>query len=506
MKRVRFDSRGVVMMEFIIAILPVLIAFLGFVQLAFLAMAKLSVHHAAALATRAATVVLEEADVKTAGGPPGSPDNIYSDLPAGALEVSKPDDKKGSSKAGVAQSQSQVSAASSSGSSSKSTTQNMQDIMGGLERTDSRIKQIRTAAYWPLLAVSPDLTQDGIDVANSLLPGESAPKLNVKSAIGTAGYRRIMGAFMYNMGAVAVTFPTAPGEKELTGGLFQPHDMLNVRVTYLFRCQVPLVSLIMCSSGWALLFGSAWIDPFVLKSVASTVGDVPQRPEDLPAWSDEWRRTKAMRVDAFKGHEAEFKQVEWPFMLDVLLALPGARYVVLQSEASLPLQGAEYYKRATTDDMEDMWKKQEQKQQQGGGSATPGVADALKPVGDAVAKTADQIDSEVTSAKQAIDDVRSTAADAKKTASSAQQTAKSTAQSAKTAKQQSAAALRGIQQTAKGAGSEFKDAASQAVGAVKQDVTNTTKNVEDQLKKSGKSILPQGISPSEGMSLDDFTQ
>jgi hypothetical protein len=393
------------MAEFLIALMPILLAFLGFTQLCFIAIAKLAVRHSAALATRAAVVVLEEAD-----GIPGVPANIYSGFPAGGLEVDKPATNSGSDSGSVDKAQANVSDVSSTAANSDSTKRTMDGLLGSTDRTSSRIKQIRTAAYWPLLAISPNLIDDGVDLASGLSNGQVFPKMTVKTAIGTSDAARILGAFLYNLGAVAVTFPRAAGSKELTDGSFDAGALITTRVSYLFRCQVPLVSPIICSSGWALMFGDAWVDPVTLHNVVKTVGSPPKSAQDLPGWVDEWKQTKAFRdrqqqrVDAFKGREAEFRQVEWPFMLDVLLAWPGARYVVLSAEAQLPLQSANYYPRVSDKDMQNMWGLQA-KQQQSGGSL-PNVRETFKPLGDAVVATATRVAGGMDQVTGAVDKVR----------------------------------------------------------------------------------------------------
>jgi Flp pilus assembly protein TadG len=54
------DCRGVVMLEFLVAFVPVLVLFLGVLQLALLAVAQLAVQHAAIAGARSASVVLDD--------------------------------------------------------------------------------------------------------------------------------------------------------------------------------------------------------------------------------------------------------------------------------------------------------------------------------------------------------------------------------------------------------------------------------------------------------------
>ena len=396
--RLASSSAGVVMMEFLIALLPVMLAFLGFTQFCFAGIAKLMVRHSAAMASRAAVVVLEES-----GELPGVKKDIYSGFIAGGLEIDRPDPKQKGS-ANVASSQAQVGQVTSgpnNGSKSKGRTM---DVMGAADRSSTRIKQIRTAAYFPLLTVSPNLFDQGL-----------SPDA-VDKAIGGAGDIRALGALMYNMGAVAVTFPKDLKSKELTDGKFPANSLVTTRVTYLFRCQVPLAAALMCDSGWALLFGDAWFDPFAMSSIVRMVGKPPTRPEDVPAWTATWKNEKSVhdlrqkRVEAYLGHEKDFEQVEWPFMLDLLLAMPGARYMVLTAEAQLPLQSARYYPRMPTDadgdkKMEEMWKRQDEERKKQ--MQMPDVRETTRPAGQQVASAMQGFDNGVTQLQKGIDEIKS---------------------------------------------------------------------------------------------------
>jgi len=407
---VTYDGRGVVMAEFLMAMLPIMLAFLGFTQFCFAGIAKLAVRHAAALVTRAAVVVIEEGK-----GLPGIGDDMYSGLLPGALEVEKPQ-KGGTGSGSASNSQTQVSQLSGANNNSSSTKGGRtMDVAGSAERHESRIKMIRTAAYWPLLAVSPSLFDDGVQIGQSVERGDIFQKLKVRTAIGRATPDRAFGALLYNMGAVAVTFPKAPGLQDYTDGHFQGDELITARVTYLFRCQVPLASLLMCASGWSLLFGDAWLDPLAMRSIVKMVGDPPSKAEDLPEWSARWKQEKAVhdrqqqRVAAFKGREKEFEQVEWPFMLDVLLAMPGTRYMVLSAEAQLPLQGARYYQRAGEQEMEEMWKRLEDKRKNQ--TQLPDVRDALRPVQKLVADAANEVDQAVEKINGTVNDIKTQVAE-----------------------------------------------------------------------------------------------
>jgi predicted nucleic acid-binding Zn-ribbon protein len=479
------DRRGVVMMEFIIALLPVMLAFLGFTQFCFAGIAKLAVRHSAALVTRAAVVVLEEAE-----GIPGVPDNIYEGFKAGGLEISRPETaQNGAAGVNNAQTQvSQVTSATDNKSSNKSQGRGM-DVLGSVDRSTSRIKQIRTAAYVPLLFVSPSLIDDGIQLVDNISSGQLFQKLKVRTALGEAGGERVLGALLYNMGAVAVTFPKEPGSKELTDGMFEPNELITARVTYLFRCQVPLASLLLCASGWSLLFGDAWFDPVAIRSIVRMVGDPPTKAEDLPKWTARWKQEKSVhdrqqqRVEAFKGHEKEFQEVEWPFMLDVLLAMPGARYMVLSAEAQLPLQSAKYYPRANADDMKTMWDAQDEKKKNQ--TQMPDVREGLRSVKDLVSNAANKIDKQVDDIKDTVNDLKQQVNEGVATATATYDKVKTQANELVSGAQkkydEAKSAVDGKLRQANAAFNSAKAAAQQTLQGVKDEAAGLVKDAKKEL-------------------------
>src|SRR5690606_26217574 len=107
--------------------------------------------------------------------------------------------------------------------------------LGGqvVERGSARMRDIRSAALLPLLAVAPSAAQldDEADIA---------------SAIGTGPARAATGARIYNHAALAVTFPEASRGDAFRDRITEPEGPLTVRVTYLFHCGIPLVPILMC--------------------------------------------------------------------------------------------------------------------------------------------------------------------------------------------------------------------------------------------------------------------
>jgi len=336
----RHPEGGVVMMEFLIALLPVMILFLGMAQFSMAAVAKLLVRHSAVVGARAAVVVLEESvDV------PGAPEEVYDGAPAGDLQL---DDSGGDP------AETQSEAIQQAGNQVNNTTALQDQIQGLMEIVDrghSRIAQIRTASYFPLLAISPDLLSDGF----SLLFGSdalSSERQTVRGAIGDTGISRIVGAFLYNLGAVAVTFPTAPGSDETREQPYGHGDEVTVRVTYMMRCNVPIASLLLCDSGLALLAGTAFIDPGLWWELRNLPPTEEIRAQNLPAHIadvqdalDRYERRQE-RIDGFNEHSDELDQAESTIVQTLLLLRPGARYMLIQAEATLPVQSARYYPRA----------------------------------------------------------------------------------------------------------------------------------------------------------------
>ena len=76
------DARGAVLAEFVIAILPILTAFLCFVQLGHLATAKLVMQHGAIVGARAAAVI-----TNGKGDNPGQPDGVHADVVAQGVDL-----------------------------------------------------------------------------------------------------------------------------------------------------------------------------------------------------------------------------------------------------------------------------------------------------------------------------------------------------------------------------------------------------------------------------------
>jgi hypothetical protein len=174
------DQRGVVMLEFLLAFLPIFALFLGLLQLALLEVADLVVRHAAIAGARSASVVLYD-------------DPQYYD-----------------------------------GTQS-----------GDARDPSPRMAVIRGAVHARLAAIAP---------AWSVLEGAVDPGLrpSVADAIGEADLSRIALALaLYLPATTAIAFPRAPGSSELLDQLAST-EALTVRITQLVPCAVPLAGALLC--------------------------------------------------------------------------------------------------------------------------------------------------------------------------------------------------------------------------------------------------------------------
>jgi hypothetical protein len=179
------DARGVVMLEFLIAFVPIFTLFLGTVQLALLAAAQLVVQHAAICGARSASVVIDD-------------DPRFYGAPRNELERD--------------------------------------------EHVDGpRLAAIRRAVHAPLIAIAPDA-----HVVQTLLGARPEPA-SVARALGASGSARFdVESARYLPIAAALVFPLEPGGGVIARGRFELSDRVSVRVSYLLPCSVPLVARWAC--------------------------------------------------------------------------------------------------------------------------------------------------------------------------------------------------------------------------------------------------------------------
>lgn len=201
------DKRGVVFLELLIAFVPMWSFFLCILQLAFIGHADLIVKHSADSAARSAAVVL-----------PDDP-NEY----GGEAKMSVARNAVTAAELGLALGQ--IGSAAQVGASGAGLSHAFSSApLVNLGR--SRLNTIRLAAHVPLMPLAPE------NVGRHSKP-------SIAKAIGSR--RRLLTALYYQPLALAVTFPGLRGsvanEPEIT-----------VRVTYAFRCTVPLARRILCRS------------------------------------------------------------------------------------------------------------------------------------------------------------------------------------------------------------------------------------------------------------------
>jgi hypothetical protein len=192
------DDRAVVTVEVLLALLPVLLAFLGAVQLSFVAAARLVVAHSAIVAARSAAVVLDD-DPRFYGGEP-----------RGHVGGSRRSGSRGTPP------------------SPSGTVTDPLALLGAEAEGEGRLAVIRRAAAAPLAALAPDPSE----MVRWL--GQEPP--SVRSAIGAPGLGRIaLGLGAWGDVALVVKVEAPPSE-----------DTVVVRVGYLFHCGVPLAARFSC--------------------------------------------------------------------------------------------------------------------------------------------------------------------------------------------------------------------------------------------------------------------
>ncbi len=265
-------QRGTVFIEFLISFVPFFLLFLGTTQLCLIYAAQLVVHHAAVQAVRVAVVTFDDDPC------------FHSGEARGVLPTKAKQGGDGLVGRGLA-------ALKLDG------TGKSPGAAGG--RGGSRLTKVRNAAYLPLAAISPSPQQLAamLPWAAVALPGLTSDQ-SVRAALGDPSALRIAaGLATYNRLASAITFPVEPGSKDLRNPAKEEvgiDDLVTVRVTYLFSCNVPVVREFMCES-----FGAS-------KQLAREMG------------AAEW-----------KG-------------LVPMLAGSRSKFVALRGEATLPNQGAAY--------------------------------------------------------------------------------------------------------------------------------------------------------------------
>jgi len=309
---------GVAYVEFLIAFTPVFLCFLGIVQLAFIASAKLVVQHAAITGVRSAIVVLEDDH------------NDYREDGFGVISYLGSDSRRSSFQEKL------PTVMQWFGADGSSFDHNLLYNRGG-----PRLRDIRFAVYLPLLAISPSIEQIGgwFGIEFDMCNWQNEAKTSLRRAIGRCPALRFATGLVYNRAAAAVTFPNAPGSDSFVQGALGPQDTVTLRVTYLYPCAVPLVSRFICNS---------LLD---LSGLGPSIGEIRQAVENADPTDVEglYERFRSItheargRVDQYAQTVKELSYTEMPGML-LPLMLTSTRFVVLRAEASMVNQGANYYR------------------------------------------------------------------------------------------------------------------------------------------------------------------
>ena len=286
------DDRGVVYVEFLLAFPPLFLLFMAICQLSLAATAKLVVQHAATRAARSAIVVLEEDPERFGGTLRGQlsqggeqPKQGFSDLLAG------------------------LGLADALPLESRNFIERAVDAVGNavVPQQGARMRPIRNAAYLPLISLAPrsfDATDD-----RSLASG-------LRSDFAS----QLIDSLLYTRAASVVTINQGPGSAALVAEPVGRDAPVTVRVTYFYRCSVPIVRSLVCRSLSRLLEGDAEL-------------------------------SSERAAEKWESLEQRFKLAEDPGRLRDLAR--GAFFKVLEAEATLPNQGAAYYTVEPEDDEED---------------------------------------------------------------------------------------------------------------------------------------------------------
>lgn len=287
----RARLRGTVAIEFVICLLPTLVAFFGIAQLALVASARLVVQYAASRAVRAAVVILDDEPSEYGGAMRG-------DLTSGDGSLSW-----------------------------RSYLHLLPGIDGPIDSADleggSRLSAVRMAAYLPLAVLAPAL--------DTWLGSLQLARASSTSLLQVAG-----GLAVYGRAAASITLRDQPGSDKVVQAV-EPDALVTVHVAFLFPCEVPVGSKIVCKSAAQLLGIDATGEE--LRKAREALGR-----NDLSSVDAAWKHlAKArQRFEQGVGVAHTLSYAELP-ALQALLLFSERRFVMIEAEASLPNQGASYH-------------------------------------------------------------------------------------------------------------------------------------------------------------------
>lgn len=320
------------------AFAPVLMVFLGILQLCLIGAANLVVQTAAIKAARAAAVVLDDDPYYY----DGEPRNILE------FDVQSDDGNWMGEVGGLLREEGGAEWTTRRDTGEFSTEAARMPSSGSL-----RLKAIRRAAYLPLATISPewDMVAGWFPMAG--LFGDGVPSRYSVRRTGLGNepmWRLVTGFLAYNLIASAVNFPDAPNSDEILnlaedfdGTLdFNPRENVTVRVTYLMYCGVPLVNILMCDSFFSMTgIGRALDELQRLRDLELSDISLGQLREVRDALTNAW--------DAVENGHPEYRQAlhelsgaEYGGYLYALLLAPRTYFHVIRREATLPIQKASY--------------------------------------------------------------------------------------------------------------------------------------------------------------------
>ncbi len=293
--------RGAVYVEFLVAFVPVLIFFLGLLQLGLHFCAKLVVQHAATRAVRAAVVVMEDKRER------------YNDEEQGLIVYDGSSGQESQNElAGIA---SELNVPGNTGS-----------FMSGGSTGNARLNAIRRAAYMPLAAIAPSLAQ----LSRTFGLGDGS----TMAEFGNGG-RFLAGMLLYNRAGAMVTLRDAAGNVVEDIG---SNDEITVHITYLYYCSIPFVSNFMCDSAADLSGFNQARDAVTAVTDAVQNGDIVGAVNAGQELRGELEAARAQ----FDRLRAELSYAENPELL-VPFIFTNSHFRMLEAEATLPNQGACYY-------------------------------------------------------------------------------------------------------------------------------------------------------------------
>lgn len=323
----RKGTRGAVYVEFLICFMPVWVMMLGMIQIALVYTAHLVVQHAATTAVRAAVVVIPEDPQRYSGA------TAYNVIDGGNTSGPSPVTRFLDFLSRIGSALSSFGFGGDGGSGGTG-----QGAVGQTyPRRNARYDDIWQAAAMPLMAIAPQPA--------AIWPQAFGRHPAIVAALGSGtndildnpAARAAVGALVYNKAALSVTFPSAPGASSFVAQWPNPHDptqapMVYTRVTYLFHCAVPIAAQIMCYDPIDLTLGipySTIRDEFRRIGSSPSVEAIAQAIQNINTAQDRLRRNQP-GVD-------ELSIAPWWGFLS-FTSFTGSRYVIIRSEAGMPLQ------------------------------------------------------------------------------------------------------------------------------------------------------------------------